>query len=153
MPIITQEDSYFMEMALKESQKAFENDEIPVGCVVVKNSDKSILCRSHNLTNQLSDPLAHAEHLCVKFLVKNKIPTNNITFYITLEPCAMCAGILERIKAKVIFGYYNDIFGSNKILNKKCGECTFDKRCIEILKKFYETPNKIVIELKKNKKI
>ncbi len=85
-------DEYFMKEALKEAQKAFEKDEVPVGAVIVNN--KQIISRSHNLTETLNDVTAHAEmqaftaasnYLGSKYL-------NDCTLYVTLEPCIMCAG-------------------------------------------------------------
>jgi tRNA(adenine34) deaminase len=84
----------FMKEALKEAQKAFDADEVPVGAVVVCNN--MIVARAHNLTERLNDVTAHAEmqaitsaaaYLGGKYL-------NECTLYITLEPCAMCAGAL-----------------------------------------------------------
>ncbi|MCP1997009.1 nucleoside deaminase [Flavobacterium sp. HSC-61S13] len=87
-------DEYFMEIALKEAQAAFEKGEIPVGAIVVSNNQ--ILARTHNLTELLSDVTAHAEiqaissaanYLGGKYL-------KDCTLYVTLEPCSMCAGAL-----------------------------------------------------------
>lgn len=154
------ENRVFMDLALEEAEKALKLDEVPVGCVVtrglsskyrqtgVQAEDSGAIVASHNLTNALSDPLAHAEYLCVKTLIENKTPLDNLTFYVTLEPCAMCAGVLERINAKVVFGYHNDIFGTRKILDKSCGTCMNDERCVELLKRFYKTPNKNTASVK-----
>jgi tRNA(adenine34) deaminase len=85
-------DEYFMNEALKEAQKAFEKDEVPVGAVVV--IENRIIARAHNLTETLRDVTAHAEmqaftsasdYLGGKYL-------NECTLYVTLEPCVMCAG-------------------------------------------------------------
>lgn len=85
-------DEYFMKEALKEAQKAFEQDEVPVGAVVV--CENKIIARAHNLTETLTDVTAHAEmqaftaasnYLGGKYLKK-------CTLYVTLEPCLMCAG-------------------------------------------------------------
>jgi tRNA(adenine34) deaminase len=87
-------DSYFMREALKEAQKAFNADEVPVGAVVVSN--KRIIARAHNLTERLTDVTAHAEmmaitaaanHLGSKYL-------DECDLYVTLEPCLMCAGAI-----------------------------------------------------------
>lgn len=125
------------------AREALPIDEVPVGCVVV-NKNLEIVCRSHNLTNKLKDPLAHAEYLCVQYLIDRNMPLDGLSFYITIEPCAMCAGVLERINANVVFGFYNEIFGSKKILNKNIGKCLENPQAIEILKEFYKTPNKNV---------
>lgn len=87
-------DEYFMKEALKEAHQAYEADEVPVGVVVVSN--KRVIARAHNQTQQLNDVTAHAEilaitaaanHLGAKFL-------EGCTVYVTLEPCVMCAGAL-----------------------------------------------------------
>jgi len=85
---------YFMNMALREAETAFEKGEIPVGAVVVL--DNKIIARAHNLTETLNDVTAHAEmqaltsafhYLGAKYL-------NDCVLYVTLEPCVMCAGAL-----------------------------------------------------------
>ena len=90
----TFDDNYFMKKALEEAETAFERDEVPVGAVVVANN--RIIGRGHNLTERLNDVTAHAEMQAVtaaanflgaKFLI-------DCTLYVTLEPCAMCAGAL-----------------------------------------------------------
>lgn len=141
-----QECSFFMDLALEQAKMALEADEVPVGCVVAQNG--SIICRSHNLANALSDPLAHAEYLSVRSLVESGKDLSNLVFYITIEPCAMCAGVLERIGAKAVYGYENSIFGATRLLGKRPGVCLHDERCIDILKKFYTTENKSTTHLK-----
>lgn len=85
---------YFMQQALKEAQKAFDEGEIPVGAVIVCNN--KIIGKGHNLTQRLNDVTAHAEmqaitaasaHLGAKYL-------DECTMYVTLEPCVMCAGAI-----------------------------------------------------------
>lgn len=87
-------DDFFMGEALKEAQKAYELDEVPVGAVVVAKD--RIIARAHNLTERLNDVTAHAEMQAItsaanslggKYLV-------DCTLYVTLEPCVMCAGAL-----------------------------------------------------------
>ena len=129
----------FMKMAWDQAKNALKIKEVPVGCVVIK--DGEVLARSFNLTNIDSDPLAHAELNAIKELVKKCIDLKDLTFYITIEPCAMCHGILERIGSKVYFGYENEIFGAKKILNAISGECIKNEECIQILKTFYEGIN------------
>ncbi len=89
-PIFSPE--YYMNEALKEAQKAYDRDEVPVGAVVVCN--RTIIARAHNLTETLNDATAHAEmqaftaaagYLGGKYL-------DECTLYVTLEPCVMCAG-------------------------------------------------------------
>ena len=86
------DDTYFMKEALKEAQKAFVKDEVPVGAVIV--CENQIIARAHNYTETLNDVTAHAEmqaftaaadYLGGKYL-------NECTLYVTLEPCVMCGG-------------------------------------------------------------
>lgn len=85
----------FMGEAIKEAQKALERDEVPVGAVVVCNGQ--VIARAHNLTETLNDPTAHAEMQVITsaatFLGGKYL--NQCTLYVTLEPCAMCAGALN----------------------------------------------------------
>ncbi len=88
-------DEYFMKQALKEAQIAAQKDEIPVGAIVVCN--QQIISKAHNLTETLKDVTAHAEMLAItaatEFLGGKYL--NECTLYVTLEPCAMCAGALS----------------------------------------------------------
>ena len=88
------DDNYFMAEALKEASIAAENEEIPVGAVIV--CDNVIIARSHNLTETLQDITAHAEILaCTSasaYLGSKYL--SQCTMYVTLEPCVMCAGAL-----------------------------------------------------------
>ena len=98
-------DEYFMRQALKEAQKAYELDEVPVGAVVV--CKKTIIARAHNLTEQLNDFTAHAEmqaYTSASSYLNNKY-LNECTLYVTLEPCAMCAGAMIQARiARVVYG-------------------------------------------------
>ena len=85
-------DEHFMREALKEAQRAFDLDEVPVGAVIVCN--KKIIARAHNFTERLNDVTAHAEMQAytsaAEFLGGKYL--NECTLYVTLEPCIMCAG-------------------------------------------------------------
>src|SRR5215216_2661674 len=98
-------DEYFMREALKEAQKAFDINEIPVGAVVVcKNR---VIARAHNQTEKLTDATAHAEMLAVT-AAANYLGSKYLsecTLYVTLEPCVMCAGALHWVQLqKLVFG-------------------------------------------------
>lgn len=88
------DDSYFMKKALQEAEYAFEQDEIPVGAVIVIQD--RIIARAHNLTEKLNDVTAHAEMQAItaaaNFLGGKYL--RDCTLYVTLEPCQMCAGAL-----------------------------------------------------------
>lgn len=98
-------DEYFMKQALEEAHKAFDEDEIPVGAIVVCNN--RIIARAHNLTERLNDVTAHAEmqaitaaanYLGGKYL-------KDCTLYVTLEPCNMCAGALAWSQiSRIVYG-------------------------------------------------
>lgn len=93
-------DEHFMKLALKEAQKAYEEDEIPVGAVVVWNNQ--VIAKAHNTSERLNDATAHAEMIALTAAsnhIGNKF-LNECTLYVTLEPCPMCAGAIfwTRIK-------------------------------------------------------
>jgi tRNA(adenine34) deaminase len=98
-------DEYFMREALKEAQKAFDADEVPVGAVIVANN--KIIARAHNLTERLNDVTAHAEMQVITSAANylNGKYLNECTLYITLEPCVMCAGALSWSQiGKIVYG-------------------------------------------------
>jgi tRNA(adenine34) deaminase len=88
------DDAYFMQKALQEAEAAYEKGEIPVGAIIVVQD--RIIARAHNLTEQLNDVTAHAEMQAItaaaNFLGGKYL--YDCTLYVTLEPCAMCAGAL-----------------------------------------------------------
>lgn len=99
------DDEYFMRMALREAQAAYDRGEIPVGAVVV--ADSRAIAKSHNLTEMLNDVTAHAEMQAItaaaNFLGGKYL--SNCTLYVTLEPCQMCAGALYWSQIpRVVFG-------------------------------------------------
>lgn len=98
-------DDHYMREALKEAQKAFEADEVPVGAIIV--CENRIIARAHNLTEKLTDVTAHAEMQAITSAANflNGKYLNECTLYVTLEPCVMCAGALHwaQIK-KIVFG-------------------------------------------------
>lgn len=88
------DDEKYMSLALYEAQKAAEQDEVPVGCVIV--ADNQIVGRGHNLTECLQDVTAHAEIQALTAATQTlggKYLTD-CTLYVTMEPCVMCAGAL-----------------------------------------------------------
>jgi tRNA(adenine34) deaminase len=87
-------DEKFMRAALAEAKKAFEEQEVPIGAVVVCND--TIIARAHNLTETLKDPTAHAEMQAITAAagwLGGKYLTD-CTIYVTVEPCAMCAAAI-----------------------------------------------------------
>ena len=98
-------DELYMKYALGESQKAFDEEEVPVGCVIVCKGE--IIGRAHNQIRTLKDPTAHAEMIAITQAaahLKNE-RLKDCELYVTIEPCVMCIGamILGRLK-KIVYG-------------------------------------------------
>ncbi len=98
-------DEYFMTQALKEARLAQDEEEIPVGAVVVMQG--KIIARGHNMTERLQDPTAHAEMIALtsayNTLGSKYLP--EATLYVTLEPCLMCAGAIYWSKlGRIVYG-------------------------------------------------
>ncbi len=103
----------WMRAALSEAEKAFEIGEVPVGAVLIK--DGKLLASAHNLTVTHHDPRAHAEMLAIGEAAKllNNERLENTTLFVTLEPCAMCAGAIvwARIPT-IVFGAWDPRAGA-----------------------------------------
>ena len=102
-------DEHYMQQALKEARKAYSEEEIPIGAIIVLG-DK-IIARGHNQTERLNDCTAHAEIIALtsafNFLGSKYLPDASI--YITIEPCLMCAGALYWSKVgRIIYGADDD---------------------------------------------
>lgn len=111
-------DEYFMRQALKEAEKAFKADEVPVGAVIVAKNQ--IIARSHNLTELLNDVTAHAEMQAITAAAENLGGKYliNCTLYVTLEPCVMCAGALNWSQiSKIVFGAHDEKRGAGRFAN------------------------------------
>src|SRR5215207_8265030 len=112
------DDEYYMKQALAQAQKAFEEDEVPVGAVIVLNN--KIISRGYNQVEKLNDSTAHAEIIALtsayNFLGSKYLP--EATLYVTIEPCLMCAGALYWSKsARVVYGAIDE---KNGALNLNC---------------------------------
>jgi tRNA(adenine34) deaminase len=98
-------DEYFMRLALREAARAPEHDDIPVGAVVVK--DGEVIGAGHNERELRADPTAHAEIIALRAAARSLGSWRVLesVLYVTLEPCAMCAGaiVLARVP-RVVFG-------------------------------------------------
>ena len=109
----------FMEMALKEAKKAYKQGEVPVGAVIVKNG--KVISKAYNKTKQKKNATAHAEILAIDKACK-KLENERLVdteMYVTLEPCAMCAGAIVQARIpKVIIGTRDFKSGAaNTVLN------------------------------------
>lgn len=133
-----------MVMALKEAQKAFDEDEVPVGCIIV--CENKIIGKGYNLTEKLNDVTAHAEmqaitaashYLGAKYL-------NECTLYVTIEPCVMCAGaIFWSQLGRLVYGATDEKRGYTKtgnLLHPKTEIISGVKEseCSELMKTFFK---------------
>jgi len=96
---------YYMMLALKEARIAFEEDEIPIGAVVVLH--EKVIARGRNMTEKLNDPTAHAEMIALtsafNSLGSKYLPEASL--YVTVEPCVMCAGAIYWSKlGRIVYG-------------------------------------------------
>jgi tRNA(adenine34) deaminase len=135
---------YFMNEALKEAQKAFEKDEVPIGAVVV--CANRIIARAHNLTEKLNDVTAHAEmqaftaasdYLGGKYL-------DECTLYVSLEPCVMCAGAAFWAQiGKIVYGAKDEKRGHTLVRQPLLHPKTsvnngiLEEECSRLLKTFF----------------
>ncbi len=102
-------DSFFMQEALKEAQKAFHSDEVPVGAVVVCGN--RIIARAHNQTEKLQDASAHAEMLAITAAsaAMGSKWLEECALFVTLEPCVMCAGAIYWSRVgRLVYGASDD---------------------------------------------
>lgn len=103
-------DERWMQEALKEARTALQEDEVPVGAVVVK--DGGIVARAHNLSRQQKDPTRHAEILALREAQQQLGSLTGCTLYVTMEPCAMCAGAMVLLKLpRLVFGAFDTSCG------------------------------------------
>ncbi len=138
------DDKYFMREALKEAKFAFDNDEVPVGAVIVCN--QQIIARAHNQTEKLQDTTAHAEMLAftsaTEYLSSKYL--DKCTLYVTLEPCVMCAGAAYWTRiGTIVYATTDEKKGftltSKNILHPKTKIKTnvLQQESIELLKTFF----------------
>jgi len=140
-------DEYYMMQALKEARKALDDDEIPIGAVVVIN--EKIIARGHNMTERLNDPTAHAEMIAFTsaFNSLGSKYLTEATLYVTIEPCLMCAGAIYWSKlAKLVYGAddekngYKKTAGSNWPFHPKTEliRGVLKDECAKLVKDFFK---------------
>ena len=145
---------YFMNEALKEAKKAYKKLEVPVGVVIVK--DDKIIAKAHNQKEAKNSPIKHAEIIAIEKACKriNNWRLNDCEIYVTLEPCAMCAGAIINSRIKKIY------IGTKEPNSGACGSKINlieeyglsekielennlkQKECEEILKQFFREKRK-----------
>ncbi len=144
-------DEHYMKQALVQAQNAFDEDEVPVGAVIVLN-DK-IIARGYNQVEKLNDPTAHAEIIALtsafNYLGSKYLP--DATIYITVEPCVMCAGALYWSKiGRIVYGAadekngYKRVAGDTSPFHPKTLLKTgvLKNECAELMKEFFRQRRK-----------
>lgn len=136
---------YFMTQALKEAEKAFDDDEVPVGAIITL--ENKIIAKAYNQTEKLKDITAHAEIIAytaaAQYLDSKYLP--ECTLYVTLEPCCMCAGMLKWAQfKKIVYGAtdlkngYQEL--NPKIIHPKTEVITgvLEEKCAHLLSTFFK---------------
>lgn len=145
-----------MREALLEAQKAAEKGEVPIGSVVVYNNE--VIGRGHDLRESLCDASAHAEILAMREAAKHLQDwrLNDATLYVTVEPCAMCAGAIVQFRIqRLVYGAPNAKSGSIDSILDIVHQPRFNHR-VEVISGIMEDECKEIIqrffrELRKNK--
>ncbi|HVX50291.1 MAG TPA: nucleoside deaminase [Chitinophagaceae bacterium] len=140
-------DEYFMQFALREAQIACDEDEVPIGAVVVVQN--KIIARGHNQVERLGDATAHAEMIALtaafNYLGAKYLP--DATLYVTVEPCLMCSGAMYWSKLKrIVYGApddkngYKHITGSNWPFHPKTElvQGILQTECTQLVKNFFK---------------
>ena len=149
MTLETKKHELFMMEALKEAKKAYEEDEIPVGAVIVRNN--KVIARGYNQMETLNDATAHAEMIAITSAASSlgDWRLNDCTLYVTKEPCLMCAGAIVNSRIKmVVFGAYDNDYGCASSLYQLCSSPRFPHRaavkggvmeheCLRIIQEFF----------------
>ena len=145
-------DTDYMKIALKEAQKAFEIDEVPIGAVIVDPTTQKIIAKAHNKTEFGQDITAHAEILALRKACRKLKAKRlwNLDLYVTLEPCTMCAAAISFARIKnLYFGAYDEKGGAvtNGVKFYEQKTChhkpnviggILENECSQILKDFFK---------------
>lgn len=143
------EDLKFMRMALAEAKRAFEENEVPVGAVLVMGG--KVIARAHNLTETLNDATSHAEMQVLTSamaeLRSKYLP--DCTLYVTVEPCVMCAGAIYWAKIpRVVYGASEEKYGftvksPGALLEKtEVVSGVLAEECASLMKEFFKSKRK-----------
>jgi tRNA(adenine34) deaminase len=142
-------DDYFMRMALREAERALEHDDVPIGAVLVR--DGELVAGTHNERELRQDPTAHAEILALREAADagGSWRLLDTVLYVTLEPCAMCAGaiVLARVP-RVVYGARDpkagacgsvlDVLGEPRLNHRPAvGGGLLASECGELLSEFF----------------
>jgi tRNA(adenine34) deaminase len=143
-------DEHYMQLALEEAQKAALINEVPVGAVII-DADGNIIGKGHNTTERYNSPLAHAELNAIRKATHrlDSWRLTDCTIYVTLEPCAMCAGAISSARLKrLVYGAFDEKGGAcasllnlyDYPLNHKpmVKSRVLEEECGKILSEFFE---------------
>ncbi|MDO5759877.1 MAG: nucleoside deaminase [Bacteroidota bacterium] len=140
------DDRYFMQEALKQARQACEENEVPIGCVVVCNN--KVISRSYNMTEQLKDVTAHAEILAItsaEQTLQSKY-LRDCTLYVTIEPCLMCAGAIFWSQiSKLVYGAKDPKRGASLLASQPYHNKTqviggvLEEECSALVKDFFKS--------------
>lgn len=140
-----------MRIALKQAELAYEQGEVPVGCIIVSDTTQNIIAKSYNQVETLQDPTAHAEIIAItsacQYLGAKYLA--DCTLYVTLEPCMMCSGAVFWAQIpKIIFGAYDAKYGitqhAQSVLKKRV-EITggiLEQECKVLIQQFFKEKRK-----------
>ena len=143
---------YFMNEALLEAKKAFTFNEIPIGAVIVDNISNEIISRNYNQVNKSNNAINHCEidliYRTCKLLKKKYL--DNMTMFVTLEPCTMCASAISEAHINTLyFGAYDEkkggieklrlAFKRKNIFMPNIYGGIMEKKCSDIIKEFFKT--------------
>ena len=140
-----------MRLALVEAQAAFDAGEVPIGCVIVHNPTDRVIGSGHNRRETDEDPTAHAELVAMRQAARvlGHWRLLDCTMYVTLEPCAMCAGALVNARVPhLVYGCPDPKAGAVRTLYRLCEDERLNHRvsvvenvlageCAEILRAFF----------------
>lgn len=133
-------DEYYMNIAIKEANKALKHNEVPVGAIIVKNN--KIISKAYNKRETKKNIINHAEILAISKACKKlkNWRLNDCTIYITMEPCMMCSGAIEQSRInKIVYGVDNENYGYIK--NIKCKQIishVCEQECRNIVQSFFK---------------
>jgi tRNA(adenine34) deaminase len=123
--------TYFMQLALQEAEAAAEENEVPVGAVIV-HGERRVIASGHNRREQLRDPTAHAEMLAITQACEalGSWRLDDCTLYVTLEPCPMCAGAIVQARIpRVVYGADDPKSGAVQSLFKLLNDVRLNHQC------------------------
>ena len=114
-------DEKYMKQAIKQAKKAYAIDEVPIGCIIVRDEDGKVIARGYNRRNTDKNTLSHAELNAIRKASKKlgDWRLEGCTMYVTLEPCPMCAGAIVQARIpRVVIGSMNPKAGcAGSVLN------------------------------------